>query len=129
MTFLGIFSTLGEKYYFRLEGSSRGVFETNIGKLGTQKIQFFFWVEGSIGECGRVWGSCEVGYVRRGQDVGVTRGGLPKVDHTRCITQGGSHQRGLCKVDHTRLRESPSEMFLSLIFHKSRAPRNIPSAK
>ena len=41
MTFLGIFSTRGEKYYFHMEGSTqgeiepmRGEIETDIGKLG-----------------------------------------------------------------------------------------------
>ena len=47
--FLGIFSTRGEKYYFRVEGSTRGVFETNIGKLGTQKnSNFFFGWRGAL---------------------------------------------------------------------------------
>ena len=33
---------------------TRGEIETNIGKL--EKLKFPFWVEGSIGGCGRVWG-------------------------------------------------------------------------
>ena len=28
------------------------------------KTQILFWVEGSIGGCGRVWGSHKVGYAR-----------------------------------------------------------------
>ena len=36
----------------------RSVFEMNIGKLGTRKkLKFLFWVEGSVGGCGRVLGS------------------------------------------------------------------------
>ena len=41
--FFGNFSTRGERYYFRLEGSMRGEIETNSGKLGTQKNSNFFF--------------------------------------------------------------------------------------
>ena len=47
--FFGNFSTRGESYYFRVEGSTRGVFETNIGKLGTRKnSNFFFGWRGAL---------------------------------------------------------------------------------
>ena len=102
-----------------------------VAQGGSHKVGYTRWImQGGLCEVGgRVWGSHKVGYVRwvmqgGGQDVGVTWGGLRKVDHTRWVTQGGSR-----KVGYARLHESPSEMFLSLIFHKSRALRNIPSAK
>ena len=47
----------------------QGVFEMNIGKLGTQKNSNFFL---GGGEHWWVW-----------QGVGVTRGGLHEVGHTR----------------------------------------------
>ena len=67
---MGIFSTRGEKYYFM-----RGEIEMNIGKLGTRKNSNFFFG----------WRGALVG-------VGVTQGGLHKVDLTR---------GGLCEVGLT----------------------------
>ena len=55
--FFGNFSTPGERYYFCVEGSMRGVFEMNIRKLGTQKNSNFFF-----GWRGPLLGG--VGYVR-----------------------------------------------------------------
>ena len=83
----------------------QGVFEMNIRKLGTRK-NFLFWVEGSVGGCGRVWGSCKVGYTRWVScevsyvrwvscEVGLMQGGLCEVGLTqgesqvRWVTRGG----------------------------------------
>ena len=41
--FFGNFSTRGERYYFRVEGSTQGEIETNIGKLRTGKNSNFFF--------------------------------------------------------------------------------------
>ena len=47
--FFGNISTRGESYYFRVDGSTQGVFETNIGKLETRKnSNFFFGWRGAL---------------------------------------------------------------------------------
>ena len=104
--FFGNFSTRGEKYYFCMGEHTRCVWKEHRKTRNSEKLKFLFWVEGSISGCGRVWGSCKVGYVRR-----ITRGGLCEVDHVRWVTWGGSCKvgyarwitwGGLCKVGHAR---------------------------
>ena len=76
----------GEKNYFRMEGSTRGVFETNIGKLGTLKnSKFFFGWRGplvGVAGCG-------------GHTRWVMRDGLCEVDHARWVMQGGGQGVGV----------------------------------
>ena len=65
--FFGNFSTRGESYYFCVEGSTRGVFETSENsKLGKTQISFLgggehWWVWQGVGvqirSWGRMWGS------------------------------------------------------------------------
>ena len=84
MTFLGIFSTRGEKYYFCVEGSTRGEIETNIGKLGTQKnLNFFFgWRRVLVGVAG--CGGCGLDYRGRVWGCGLDHWGRvwgSRLDH------------------------------------------------
>ena len=86
VTLLGIFFTRGEKYYFhfRVEGSSQGVFATNIGKLRTRKnSNFIFGWRGALVGVGY---TREVGYTRW-----ITWGRLCEVGYARWITRGTSH--------------------------------------
>ena len=78
----------------------RGVFEMNIGKLGTWKnSKFFFgWRRALVGVGVTRGGLCKVGYVRW-----IMQGGLCKVGgrvwggHARWVMQGGS-----CEVGYAR---------------------------
>ena len=72
-------------------------------KLG--KTQIFFWVEGSVGGCSRVWGSrldhgagCGVQNRSWGQGVGVWNrswGQGVGVGDMRWVMRGGSHKVGV----------------------------------
>ena len=95
----------GEKYYFRVEGSTRGEIEMNIGKLGTRKnSNFFFGWRGAlvgVAGCGGhvrwvMQGEfCEVDHVRW-----VMRGGSREVGYTRWITRSGYARWCMQGLDH-----------------------------
>ena len=95
VTFLGIFSTRGEKYYFtRGEIYARWDWNEHRKTRNSEKLKFLFWVEGSIGGCGRVWGSRKVGYVRWiSCEVGYARWVSCEVVSRKVLTRGGSHTR------------------------------------
>ena len=105
VTFLGIFSMRGERYYVHMEGSTWGEIETNIRKKtqNSEKLKFLFWVEGTLGRWGEV---CKVRYARWGMWGGVCevgylgwamRGGLHEVSYMKWVMQDGS-----CEVGHMR---------------------------
>ena len=99
--FFGNFFHARWKILFSCGGEhARCVWNEHRKTRNSEKLKFLFWVEGSIGGCGRVWGSCKVGYARW-----VMWGGLCEVDHvrwiTRWVTRGGSREVGYA-MGHTR---------------------------
>ena len=88
--FFGNFFHVRWKILFSHGGEhTRCVWNEHRKTRNSEKLKFLFWVEGSIGGYGRVWGSHEVGHTRW-----VTWGGLCEVDHARWVMRGGSHEVG-----------------------------------
>ena len=118
MTFLGIFSTRGEKYYF-MPGEiepMRGEIETNIGKLGTRKNSNFFFgwrgplvmIFGGVGQEGHVGvGAGGLAGSQMGQGSGGQKGHMAGVGgeyRGERGWQGAEGQDGSCWVGGGRRR-------------------------